>query len=41
VLREASGPMEGAAILHAIDTAPLRHEEVRRARLGKPVVDKG
>lgn len=40
VLREASGPMEGPAILHAIDIAPLRHEEVRRARAGKPVVDK-
>ena len=40
VLREASGPMEAAAILHAIDSATLRHEEVRRARPSKPVVDK-
>ena len=40
VLREASGPMEGTAILHAIDAAPLRRAEVKRARAGKAVVDK-
>ena len=40
VLREAGGPMAGAAILRAIDAAPLRHEELRRAHAGKPVVDK-
>ena len=40
VLREAGGPMEGTAILHAIDTAPVRRFELERARAGKPVVDK-
>lgn len=39
-LREAAGPMDGAAILHAIDSAPLRRIEVKRAHMGKPVVDK-
>ena len=40
-LQEASGPMEGSAILHAIDIAPRRRFELHRARIGKPVVDKG
>jgi hypothetical protein len=40
-LREAPGPMDGAAILHAIDIRPLRKTEVMRARAGKRVVDKG
>jgi len=39
-LREAAGPMESAAILRAIDGAPLRRAEVRGAHSGKPVVDK-
>lgn len=34
VLREAAGPMEGAAILRAIDTTVVRRVEVRRARSG-------
>src|SRR6187402_615896 len=34
-LREAPGPMDGAAILHAIDIRPLRKTEVMRARAGK------
>ena len=40
-LQEAPGPMEAGAILHAIDTAPQRQYELRRAHMGKPVVDKG
>jgi hypothetical protein len=40
-LREAAGPMDGAAILRAIDARPLRKAEVIRARAGKPIVDKG
>ena len=40
VLREASGPVEAAAIRHASDSAPLRHDEFRRAHAGKPIVDK-
>ena len=40
-LRESPGPMEAGAILHAIDTAPQRQLEIRRAQIGKPVVDKG
>ena len=40
VLREAGGPLEGTAILHAIDSAPVRRLELERARSGKPVVDK-
>ena len=40
-LRESPGPMEAGAILHAIDTAPQRQFEIRRAQIGKPVVDKG
>ena len=40
-LREAAGPMDGAAILHAIDITPTRRNEVKRARMGKPIVDKG
>ena len=40
-LREAAGPMDGAAILHAIDIRPLRKTEVIRAHQGKPIVDKG
>lgn len=39
-LREAPGPMDGAAILHAIDVRPLRKTEVIRAHAGKAVVDK-
>jgi hypothetical protein len=39
-LREAPGPMDGAAILHAIDVRPLRKTEVIRAHTGKAVVDK-
>jgi sirohydrochlorin ferrochelatase len=39
-LQETHGPMEAAAILHAIDTAPRRQYELHRARMGKPVVDK-
>jgi hypothetical protein len=41
VLREAAGPMEGSAILHAIDTSLIRRIEVKRAHMGKPIVDKG
>jgi hypothetical protein len=41
VLREAGGPIEGGAIVRAIDTAPVRRVEVQRAHAGKPVVDKG
>lgn len=40
-LQESHGPMERGAILHAIDTAPRRQFELRRAHMGKPVVDKG
>ncbi len=40
-LREAAGPMEAGAILHAIDTAVPRRIEVKRAHMGKPIVDKG
>ena len=40
-LREAAGPMEGAAILHAIDSSLIRRIEVKRAHMGKPIVDKG
>ena len=40
-LQEAHGPMEARAILHAIDTAPRRQFELRRAHIGNPVVDKG
>ena len=40
-LQETPGPMEPGAILHAIDTAPQRQYELRRAHMGKPVVDKG
>ena len=40
-LQESSGPMEARAILHAIDIAPGRRFELHRARIGKPVVDKG
>ena len=29
------------AILHAIDITPTRRNEVKRARMGKPIVDKG
>jgi len=39
-LRESPGPMEAGAILHAIDIAPRRQAEIRRAQIGKPVVDK-
>lgn len=39
-LREAAGPMEAGAILHAIDTAVPRQIEIKRAHMGKPVVDK-
>jgi len=41
VLREAVGPMEGAAILHAIDAALRRQIELQRIRAGKRIVDKG
>ena len=41
VLREAVGPMEGAAILHAIDAAPQHQIELQRIRAGKRIVDKG
>ena len=34
VLREAAGPMDGAAILHAIDITAGRQAEVRQARSG-------
>ena len=40
-LREAPGPMDGTAILRAIDMRPLRKTEVIRAHQGKPIVDKG
>jgi len=39
-LQETPGPMEAGAILHAIDIAPRRQFELRRAHIGKPVVDK-
>ena len=39
-LQETHGPMEAGAILHAIDIAPRRQFELRRAHIGKPVVDK-
>jgi hypothetical protein len=41
VLREAVGPMDGIAILHAIDIAPQRRIELQPIRAGKRVVDKG
>jgi hypothetical protein len=40
VLREAVGPMEGEAILHAIDTAPRHQIELHHIRAGKHIVDK-
>ena len=39
-LQETHGPMEASAILHAIEIAPRRQFELRRAHIGKPVVDK-
>ena len=39
-LQETHGPMEAGAILHAIDIAPRNQFELRRAHIGKPVVDK-
>lgn len=40
ILRETAGPMEGAAILHAIDAASPHQIELQRTRAGKRVVDK-
>jgi hypothetical protein len=40
ILREAAGPIEGAAILHAIDAASPHQIELQRTRAGKRVVDK-
>lgn len=40
-LREAAGPMEGSAILHAIDRARRRRLEIDRTHISKPGVDKG
>lgn len=41
VLLEASGPVEGAAIVRAIDRTPLRQLEVQRARSGHPLTNQG
>ena len=40
VLREAAGPMQGAAILRAIDTTLARRVEVSRARAGRSIANR-